>query len=130
MCKLFVLDRNTWYKLNVHKLFVLNNNTWCHIDVRKSFVFDRNIWYQLNVCKLFVLDRNTWYYVEVEGDPKVPFSIATTMRCREGCYSFPWIIPLDAYIIILSVKQGDIKYHFLNLWHGSQPGIEPRLPGN
>ena len=25
----------------------------------------------------------------VEGDPKVPFSIATTLRCRGGHYSFP-----------------------------------------
>ena len=25
----------------------------------------------------------------VEGDPKAPFSIATTPRCREECYSFP-----------------------------------------
>ena len=30
----------------------------------------------------------------VEGDPKAPFSIATTPRCRGGCYSFPWIAPL------------------------------------
>ena len=31
----------------------------------------------------------------IEGDPKDPFSIATTSKCREGCYSFPWIAPLD-----------------------------------
>ena len=30
----------------------------------------------------------------VEGDPKAPFSIATTPRCRGGRYSFPWIAPL------------------------------------
>ena len=30
----------------------------------------------------------------VEGDPKAPFSIAITPRCREGHYSFPWIAPL------------------------------------
>ena len=30
----------------------------------------------------------------VEGDQKAPFSIATTLRCREGRYSFPWITPL------------------------------------
>ena len=30
----------------------------------------------------------------VEGDPKAPFSIATTPRCREGRYSFPRIAPL------------------------------------
>ena len=27
----------------------------------------------------------------VEGDQKAPFSIATTLMCREGRYSFPWI---------------------------------------
>ena len=27
----------------------------------------------------------------VEGDPKAPFSIATTLKCRDGRYSFPWI---------------------------------------
>ena len=30
----------------------------------------------------------------VEGDPKAPFSIATTLRCRGSCYSYPWIAPL------------------------------------
>ena len=30
----------------------------------------------------------------VEGEPKVPFSIATTPRCWGGHYSFPWIAPL------------------------------------
>ena len=27
----------------------------------------------------------------VEGDSKAPFLIATTPRCRGGCYSFSWI---------------------------------------
>ena len=30
----------------------------------------------------------------VEGDPKAPFSIATTQRCRGGHYSIPGIAPL------------------------------------
>ena len=29
-----------------------------------------------------------------EGDQKAPFSIATTLRCRGGCYSVPWIAPI------------------------------------
>ena len=35
------------------------------------------------------------------------FSIATTPRCRGGCYSFPGLIhfTLDAYLIMLSVKR-------------------------
>ena len=35
----------------------------------------------------------------VEGDQKAPFSIATTLRCRRGCYSFPWIAPLYPWYI-------------------------------
>ena len=55
----------------------------------------------------------------VEGNPKDPFSIATTPRCRGGRYSFPGLLyfTLDPYLIMLSVKQGGIKYHFLSLWY-------------
>ena len=63
VCKLFVLDRNTWYYITVCKLFVLDRNTWYYITVCKLFVLDRNTWYYITVCKLFVLDRNIWYYI-------------------------------------------------------------------
>ncbi len=53
----------------------------------------------------------------VEGDPKAPFSIATTPRCSGGWYSFPWIALFDPYLIMLSVKQEGIKYHFKTLWY-------------
>ena len=36
---------------------------------------------------------------EVEGDPKAPFSIATTPRCRGGRYSFSWIALLYPWSI-------------------------------
>ena len=57
----------------------------------------------------------------VEGDPKANFSIATTPKWRGERYLFPWIAPLylDPYLIMLSVKQGSIKYHFLSLWYDS-----------
>ena len=51
----------------------------------------------------------------VEGDPKAPFSIATTPRCvGEGATPFPGLLhfTLEPYLIMLSVKQGGIKYHF------------------
>ena len=35
----------------------------------------------------------------VEGDPKAPFSIATTPRCREGRYSIPRIAPLYPWTV-------------------------------
>ena len=46
----------------------------------------------------------------VEGDQKAPFSIAT----RGGRYPFPGLLhfTLDTYLIMLSLKQGVIKYHF------------------
>ena len=30
----------------------------------------------------------------IKDDQTAPFSIATTLRCRGECYSFPWIAPL------------------------------------
>ena len=54
----------------------------------------------------------------VKVDQKAPFSIATTPKCSGGCYSFPWIATLYPwYIMLLSVKQGGIKYHFKSLWY-------------
>ena len=47
-----------------------------------------------------------------EGDPKAPFSIATTPRCWRGRYTIPWIAQLSPYFILLSVKQGSGLYHF------------------
>ena len=37
----------------------------------------------------------------VEGNPKAPFSIATTSMCRGGRYSFPGLLyfTLDPYLI-------------------------------
>ena len=37
----------------------------------------------------------------------------------EGITPFPWLLhfTLDTYIILLSVKQGGIKYHFESLWY-------------
>ena len=58
----------------------------------------------------------------VVGDSKVPFSIPTEPRCRVGRDSFPWIAPLYPYLIMLSVKQGSIKYHM------TRPRIEPTSP--
>ena len=55
----------------------------------------------------------------VEGNPKAPFSIATTPMCRGRRYSFPGLLyfTLDPYLIMLSVKQGGIKYHFFeSVW--------------
>ena len=66
----------------------------------------------------------------VKGEPKAPFSIATTPRSRDGHYSIPWIAPLYPYPIILSIKQGRIKYHFFESLVGLDLGLYPGLPDN
>ena len=40
-----------------------------------------------------------YIYKLVEGDPKAPFSIATTPRCRGGRYSIPRIAPLYPWTV-------------------------------
>ena len=35
----------------------------------------------------------------VEGDPKASFSIATTLRCKEGRYPIPLIAPLYLWFL-------------------------------
>ena len=49
-----------------------------------------------------------------EGNQKAPFSIVTTPRCRGGRYLFLGLLHFthDKYLILLSVKQGSIKYNF------------------
>ena len=47
----------------------------------------------------------------VEDDPKAPFSIASTPRCRGERTLSPGLLNfiLDSYFIMLNVKQGGIK---------------------
>ena len=51
---------------------------------------------------------------------KAPFSIATaTEVLGRGATPFPGFLhfTLDTYLMLLSVKQEGIKYHFKNLWY-------------
>ena len=50
----------------------------------------------------------------VERDPKAPFLITTTPRCKGEPHSFPWIVPLtfNSCLMLVNIKQGGIKYHF------------------
>ena len=55
-----------------------------------------------SACHLFALSLNdevSKLATIVEGDPKAPFSIATTPRCRGGRYSIPWIAPLYPWTV-------------------------------
>ena len=49
-------------------------------------------------CVLLFIYNFIYIYIKlvtlVKGDPKAPFSIATTPSWRVGRYSIPWIAPL------------------------------------
>ena len=62
----------------------------------------------------FILTAYVKLATVVEGDQKAAFSIATTPSVGEGATPFPGLLhfTLDTYLILLSVKQGGIKYHF------------------
>ena len=56
------------------------------------FTFPSEVW--VEDMKHQITDLNIKLVTLVEGNPKAPFSIATTPRCRGERYSFPWIGPL------------------------------------
>ena len=49
----------------------------------------------------------------IEGDPKAPFSIASTPRCRRGRYSFPGLLhfTLDTYVSCIASYQLPTPYN-------------------
>ena len=52
---------------------------------------------------------------------RLPFRLLLHQGVGEGATPFPGLLhfTLDPYLIMLSVKQGGIKYHFLSLWYDS-----------
>ena len=61
----------------------------------------------LVLIQMFVTKSNFWslnkvkvkLVIIIEGDQKAPFSIATTLRCRGGRYSFSWITPFYPWYV-------------------------------
>ena len=88
---LSVLDRNTWNYATLWKLFVLHKN-----EVSKGSDLSRG---------------------RLEGSLFISYyrSVGKSATSFLGLLHFT----LDPYLIILSVKQRGIKYHFLSLWYDS-----------
>ena len=74
----------------------------------------------------------------VKGDPKAPFSMATTPRCSGGRYSFPWsgcprgvmVKAIDCRIVVSEfVLQSHYCIHFRanTLGKGMNPLILPAM---
>ena len=89
------------------------------------FLFNTNnlllvIYFQvfLSIIDNYILSWKVKLATLVEGDPKAPFSIATTPRCRGGRYYFPWIAPLYPWSLPYNAEC-QAKYHFMSLWYVS-----------
>ena len=70
--------------------------------------------------------------IVVEGNQKVPFSLASTPKCRGERYSFPWIAPLlplvrTLYCWVLSKEVS--SNHFLKSLVWRNLGLKPRSLG-
>ena len=66
----------------------------------------------------------------VEGDPKAPFSIATTPRCREGHYFLLYISPLYFWYLPYNPECLANMYQvpFFCVFGMTRPGIELLFP--
>ena len=61
----------------------------------------------------------------VEDVPKVPFSIASTPRCRRGHHHFPWIAPIYPYNAECLARRN--QEPFFNFWYDSTWDSTPVL---
>ena len=99
----------------------------CEISVQLAICRQDHKWSKSEGCwrelmvyiYIYIYIYISWPTV-VEGDPKATFSIGISPRCMGRPDSFPLItsLPFDPYLILLSVKQGSIKYHFREILVG------------
>ena len=68
-------------------------NGWCAIKPNQTII---PCFTEIMKWPLLWFETNIYIYIYISkfGDPKTPFSIATTQKCRGGHYSFFWIAPL------------------------------------
>ena len=72
--------------------------------IKFLYIFDSSCCFiyrnkKINRFKNLISKRLVKLATIVEGDPKAPFSIATTPRCRGGRYSIPRIAPLYPWTV-------------------------------
>ena len=109
-----------WRSTSIHFSWMINP-IWLFGDRREatSVIWIKNITWLIKSSFNPLL--NQWPIGGL-GSP-----LGDTPRSRGERYYFPWIAPLtlDPYFIMLSVKQGSIKYYFLSLWYDSTRGWTP-----
>ena len=125
----------SWTESVISQLFTptVNDLVWFLYEMvyQPSWViWFRMVLWHINHCRLFNAESDLFKYkvklgTVIEGNPKAPFSLATTPRCRGEGYSLSRINPLflDSRPIMLSVK-----YHFW-VFGTSLLGIDTKPPG-
>ena len=88
----------------------LCTDTGCRQEYLSEAIDNRDGWWER--VREIRASSTTWWWSSssftdelatiVEGDPKVPFSIATTPRCRGGRYSF--LAPLYAWSVLYKTE--------------------------
>ena len=82
------------------QVFLTNTNNLQTVKWFQVFLYNTNNLYTVIWFKITSKDKHLWTIrasskvklaTVVEGDPKASFSIATTLRCRGGRNTFPWI---------------------------------------
>ena len=67
----------------------------------------------------------------VEGDPKGPFSIATTQRCREGATPFPGLLHFTLIRTLYCwVLSKEVSSTIFKVFGKTWPGMDQGLPGH
>ena len=106
-----ILGKSSWVLKIVSAKFIINS-TFVHLFIRFVFTKNKNLYSLYNASKHKIAQyleqrqglvcmkcNKLWWKSTIgRGDPKAPFSIATTPRCRGGRYSIPRIastLPLN-----------------------------------
>ena len=115
----------------LRQAIIIAPSSYCLILFFFSRYGQLQLWFAKK-CYLFMYiyisySRLSWL---TEGDLMPPFLIATTPRRKGGHIFFPLIssLTLHPYLIMLSVKQEGIKYHFSESLVWLDLGLNPSLP--
>ena len=116
----FATWRQEKFSVNNKQLFI--ETQWSNNNIYTIYIY---IYIYIWKLYRFLFDLATL----VEGDPKVPFSIATTPRCRGGRHSIPWIAQVypwsSPYSAVLSKAASSTIFWVFGI---TRPGIERWSP--
>ena len=118
-----------WIYCNISKTISWNNEILTEfLSWPRNYYMTMIIWVQWIGLRYF--KKIGFDISKLSTVVKVPFSIATTPRCRDGAIHFPGLshFTLDTNLIMQSVKQGRIKYHFLKSLVWLDLGLNAGLP--